>query len=139
LKVVEFVIIFDSMVDDKSIRINNLPHLKTFRITLRKNLTPAEATLWKFLKGSKLEGRKFRRQHSVGNYILDFYCPSERLAIELDGEVHFNERAMEYDYERKLFLNSFDIKVIRFENRLVFEETEYVLNRIVSYFGWQDK
>ena len=124
---------------DKTIKINNLPHLKTFRKTLRKNLTPAEATLWKSLKSSKLEGRKFRRQHSVGNYILDFYCPSERLAVELDGEVHFNERAMEYDYERKLFLNSFAIKVIRFENRLVFEELEYVLHRIVSNFGWQNK
>ena len=126
------------MPHEKLIRVNNLPQLKRYRTRLRKNLTPAEATLWGYLKGSKLEGRKFRRQHSVGNYILDFYCPGERLAVELDGEVHFNENAMEYDYERKLFLESFGIKVIRFENRLVFEETEYVLNRISSYFGWQE-
>ncbi len=127
------------MADEELKKINNLPQLKTFRVTLRKNLTPAEATLWKFLKSSQLDGRKFRRQHSVGNYILDFYCPSERLAIELDGEGHFNERAMEYDYERKLFLNSFAIKVIRFENKLVFEELEYVLNKITSNFGWREK
>jgi hypothetical protein len=69
-------------------RINNLPHLKTFRQKLRNNLTPAEAKLWAYIKNSQVEGRKFRRQHSVDNYILDFYCPSERLAIELDGQGH---------------------------------------------------
>ena len=58
---------------------------KTKRKKLRNNLTPAEAALWNLLKNSQLEGRKFRRQHSVGFYILDFYCPSERMAIELDG------------------------------------------------------
>ena len=62
--------------------VNNLPTLRTFRKELRNNLTPAEARLWTLLKGSQLAGRKFRRQHSVANYILDFYCPSERLAVE---------------------------------------------------------
>ncbi|HPX59600.1 MAG TPA: DUF559 domain-containing protein, partial [Bacteroidales bacterium] len=55
-------------------RLNNLPHLKTFRRELRKQLTPAEAKLWTLLKGKQMEGRKFRRQHSIANYILDFYC-----------------------------------------------------------------
>ena len=73
------------------------PYLQTFRTKLRSNLTPAEATLWRMLKGSKLQGRKFRRQHSVANYILDFYCPAERLAVELDGQVHRDERAAVYD------------------------------------------
>lgn len=65
------------------------------------------------LKGSQLAGRKFRRQHSVANYILDFYCPSERLAVELDGAVHDSFEAQEYDRERDLFLEQFGIKVLR--------------------------
>ena len=65
--------------------IHSLPKVKELRIALRKRLTPAEAAFWKIVKGSKFEGRKFCRQHSVGNYILDFYCPSEGLAVEFDG------------------------------------------------------
>ncbi len=88
------------------------------------------------MKYSKFEGKKFRRQHSVGNYILDFYCPSEKLAIELDGQVHFNDAAYEYDYERKLFLNFYGIKVLRFVNKLVFEDLDFVLACIKDNFGW---
>ena len=116
--------------------LNNLPELRTFRKDLRSNMTPAEAKLWSMIKGSVLEGRKFRRQHSFGSYILDFYCSSEKLGIELDGEVHFNEQAAQYDYERKLFLEFFGIKVIRFENRSVFKSSKWVLEKIQANFGW---
>ena len=58
---------------------------KEKRRALRQNLTAAEATLWKYIKGRQLQGRKFRRQHPVGPYIVDFYCVEEKLAIELDG------------------------------------------------------
>jgi very-short-patch-repair endonuclease len=118
---------------------NNLPHLKKFRKHLRKNLTPAEAKFWKVLQHSNLEDRKFRRQHSVGNYILDFYCPSEKLAVELDGQVHFNETSREHDYERKLFLEKQGIRVLRFENKRVFEDLEWVLDVIRSNFGWDQE
>ncbi len=117
-------------------QINNLPHLKTFRKELRNNLTPAEAFLWNLLKNKQLEGRKFRRQHSVGNYILDFYCPEEKQPIELDGEGHFEASQADYDYDRDLFLNEYDIKVLRFENKDVFENTENVLQAIKDEFGW---
>ncbi len=130
---------FDSSGTRTIDKINNLPYLKTFRKNLRNNLTPAEASFWKIVQNKNFEGRKFRRQHSVGNYILDFYCPSERLAIELDGEVHFNDAAREYDYERKLFLEHYGIKVLRFENKLVFEELEWMLGVIKSNFGWNKK
>ena len=120
----------------RNARPHTRPYLQTFRTKLRKSLTPAEATLWKALQRSKLDGRKFRRQHSVGNYILDFYCVSERLAVELDGNVHFDYDAILYDTERKMFLKDYGIKVLRFENRLVFEEIGYVLDRIRSFFGW---
>ncbi|MEQ1603900.1 MAG: DUF559 domain-containing protein [Pyrinomonadaceae bacterium] len=117
-------------------RLHNQKRVKDFRRKLRRELTSAEAALWKLLKNSRLEGRKFRRQHSVGNYVLDFYCPAERLAVELDGEVHFDALAEVHDAKRRRFLIDNGIKVIRFENRLVFEETNYVLERIVERFGW---
>lgn len=116
--------------------INNLPYLKTFRKKLRNNATPAEATLWTMLSGKKLEGRKFRRQHSVANYILDFYCPSEKLAIELDGQGHFETTQAEYDRERDLFLNHCGIKVLRFENKEVYEHPEGLLESVKNEFGW---
>ncbi len=119
------------------VKINNLPYLKTFRKELRNNLTPAEAKLWTLLKGKQLEGRKFRRQHSVGNYILDFYCPKERIAIELDGQGHFEATQAEYDYERDLFLEAFGIRVLRFENKVVWDNPEGLLEEVKSYFGKQ--
>ncbi|MEP6705514.1 MAG: endonuclease domain-containing protein [Acidobacteriota bacterium] len=117
-------------------RLHNRIQIEARRKQLRRNLTPAEAALWNVLKKSQLSGRKFRRQYSVGKYVLDFYCVEEWLAIELDGEVHRNEAAQAYDHTRKVFLNGAGIKVIRFENFLVFEELEYVIHHIESNFGW---
>ena len=118
------------------LRRNNLPSLQVFRRELRKHLTPAEVKLWTHIRSSQLEGRKFRRQHSVGRYILDFYCPQERLAIELDGEVHSFVSAQERDLERDSFLNAQGIKVLRFENKAVFQDVEAVLIEIQRHFGW---
>lgn len=115
-------------------QINNLSYLKETRRTLRNNLTPAEATLWTLLKGKQLEGRKFRRQHSVGNYVLDFYCTTERLCVELDGAYHFTEDGMRYDEERTAYLNSVDIRVVRFENKQVFDDPGGVLDEIKRNF-----
>ncbi len=115
----------------------NLPKLKTFRTELRNNLTPSEAKLWTSLSKKQLGGRKFRRQHSVGDYILDFYCPSENLAIELDGAGNSQVNVQEHDHERTLFLEHFGIKVIRFENKFVFEQHEAVLDEIKRNFNWK--
>ena len=104
------------------------------RKALRKSLTPAEATLWKYLQKKQLNGRKFRRQHSILNYIVDFYCASEKLIIELDGAVHFNFAQQNYDEERTRNLEELGFTVIRFENKLVFEDKEGVLTKISSYF-----
>ncbi|WP_370090395.1 Eco57I restriction-modification methylase domain-containing protein [Ekhidna sp.] len=122
-----------------SSKIMNLPELKSFRRQLRSNLTPAEATLWKMLQKSQLDGRKFRRQHSVGKYILDFYCPSEKLAVELDGDGHLSLSQMEYDMERDAFIEQFGIKVIRIENHWVFDQPEAVLQEIRNEFGWSER
>ncbi|MBK9152711.1 MAG: endonuclease domain-containing protein [Chloracidobacterium sp.] len=114
--------------------IHSLPYLSEFRKGLRKNLTPAEAAFWKLVKNSEFEDRKFCRQHSVGNYILDFYCPSEKLAVELDGTRHFSSTGAAEDRERTEYLESIGIRVVRFENRQVFEETEWMLDVIRANF-----
>src|ERR1039458_6925367 len=111
-------------------QIHNNSGLKPRRKELRSALTPAEASLWKSLQRSKVNGQKFRRQHSVGSYILDFYCPECRLAVELDGQGHFNSVKSEYDYRRSEYLKKVNIRVLRFENRLVFENLEGVLHMI---------
>ena len=103
---------------------------------MRNNGTSAEATLWKLIKGKQIDGLKFRRQHSVGPYILDFYCPQFRLSIELDGEVHSTSVAMDYADNRARFLiNEKDIWVIRFENRVVFENPSQIVEEIREAVG----
>ena len=83
---------------------HNRGQLLIFRKKLRNSGTSAEVELWKHISNKKIEGRKFRRQHSVGNYILDFYCPSEKLAIELDGEGHYWQEGIDKDLKKELFL-----------------------------------
>jgi very-short-patch-repair endonuclease len=113
---------------------HNRSHLLFFRKKLRNSGTSAEAELWKHISNKKLEGRKFRRQHSVGNYILDFYCPSEKLAIELDGEDHYWQEGIDKDLKKELFLQGHSIRVLRFENKWVFQDLEYVLRTIAKAF-----
>lgn len=114
--------------------LHNRKYLKGNRKELRNNLTAAEATLWTLLKSKQLEGRKFRRQHSVGNFILDFYCPSEQLAVELDGAHHFTSAGFAFDEERTAYLNKQNIRVIRFENKEIFNDSEGVLDEIKKNF-----
>ena len=115
-------------------KIHNRPDLVFQRKYLRNHCTPAESALWQLLKGKKLDGRKFRRQHSVGEYVLDFYCPSEQLAVELDGEYHNTPEAMEHDEERRKFIEGVGILVIRFPNSDVFERPAHVLDQIMQHF-----
>src|SRR5687768_3129642 len=108
----------------------NDPEFRTFRTELRKRLTPAEGRLWTTLKRSQLDGRKFRRQYGISKYVLDFFCPAEKLGVELDGDNHFTLPAVAYDNERKRFAEHFGIRIIRFENRAVFEHPEFVIEQI---------
>ncbi|MFC4635263.1 endonuclease domain-containing protein [Dokdonia ponticola] len=114
--------------------IHSRKYLETYRKSLRNNTTPAERILWKHLKNKQLDGKRFLRQHSILNYIVDFYCPSEKLIIELDGEVHFNEEALVYDAKRTKDLEGLGFAVIRFENKMVFDLLPSVLTDIKSYF-----
>ena len=115
-------------------RLNNIIGLKNNRIKLRKNLTTAEAKLWIYIKNSQL-GQKFRRQHSVDYYILDFYCPAKKLAIELDGSPHDTDQGYKNDKERTKYLNDLEIKVIRFENKDIINNVEGVLIEIKKYLA----
>ena len=115
--------------------LNNLKSLGARRKELRASMTAAEVALWTLLKNKQLSGRKFRRQFSIGKYIVDFYCHEEKLAIELDGADHFTEAGMKYDFVREDFLKTQNIRVIRVENKKVFENTGQVLNFIKSYFN----
>ena len=116
-------------------KIHDRPELKNRRKSLRKSLTPAEAFLWRHLNKRQLEGRKFRRQHSIGPYIVDFYCAKEKLIIELDGEVHNNPMAESYDIKREKYLERLGFSVIRFENKFVFEFLTQVLQEIRDNFN----
>ncbi len=98
-------------------------------------MTPAETYLWGFLKSRKLEGRKFRRQRGIGKYVVDFYCPSERLIIELDGQSHYeNDHLTSYDEKRTTYFESLGIVVLRYENKYVFDYPTWVLEEIKENF-----
>ncbi len=103
---------------------------KKFRKDLRNSLTAAEAVLWQSLKGRQLQGKKFRRQVSFGRYIADFYCPECRLVIELDGARHFSPSIDEYEAKRTKYLEGEGLRVIRFENKELYDDIEAVLDTI---------
>ena len=113
--------------------INNLPEMKPFRRKLRKNMTAAEVALWLMIKNKQLDGERFLRQYSIGHFVIDFYCPKYKLAVELDGEVHFTEEAAAYDAKRTAYLNSVGVQVVRFENFEVFQYPTRTLDEIRKY------
>ena len=103
--------------------------IKDRRKELRKNQTPMEEKLWWYLRDKKL-GPKFKRQHSVGGYITDFYCSEKKLIIELDGEIHNTKEAEEYDAVRDKYFAELGYKTVRFLNREVEKEIDKVINQI---------
>ena len=102
------------------------------RKELRNNSTSAEAVLWKRLKAKQVEGLKFRRQYGVGEYVVDFYCPELRLAVELDGGIHDAAMAYEHDEIRARYIEQSNIKILRFRNEAVFNNMEGVVGEIVE-------
>ncbi len=109
--------------------VHNITSLLHRRKELRNNSTPEEILLWLRLKNSQT-GFKFRRQHSIGGYIADFYCPAKKLIIEIDGPQHFKKENREYDKIRSGYFEGLDIKVLRFTNKEVSTETEAVVKKI---------
>jgi very-short-patch-repair endonuclease len=117
----------------------NINYLKKYRRELRKKMTPAEVALWQMLRNRQLDGIRFVRQYSLNNYIMDFYCPQFHLAIELYGDVHFDEFHIEKDKVRAQFLENKGIRILRFENFEVFQYPERTLNEIRRYLHNDEK
>ncbi|MBR4925443.1 MAG: DUF559 domain-containing protein [Prevotella sp.] len=107
----------------------NAAEQKDQRRTLRSNMTPAEATLWRAIKGRGAGGLKFRRQQGIGPFVLDFYCPERRLCVELDGSSH--DYRYDYDEQRTAYLREQGIRVVRFSNEQVFHAINDVVDEIV--------
>jgi very-short-patch-repair endonuclease len=111
-------------------RLYNSKSQKPLRQKLRSPAPYPEAKLWQYLQGKQLLGYKFRRQHGIGRYVVDFYCPQLKLAIELDGDSHFNDQAQEADLIRQRFLEAKGIQVLRFSNLEVVNNLETVIENI---------
>ena len=112
----------------------NRKDLKEVRRSLRSNATSSEAVLWSCLSGSKLDGRKFRRQYSLGSFVLDFYCPAERLCVELDGSIHHDPTASLNDQWRDEQLKAVGIRTVRIENDELLANLDGVLELIRKNF-----
>jgi len=116
----------------------NKTDVKEKRRALRKRMPPAEVTLWSKLRSKGLNGCKFRRQYSIGSYIVDFYCPQIKLVIEVDGDSHFVDGADSYDRNRQAIIESLGISFLRFTNRDVYERLEGVINTILERISKSD-
>lgn len=110
----------------------NDPALKQRRQELRKNQTEAEKVFWSCVRDRRFCGIRFFRQYSAGPYILDFYCPKLKLAIELDGGQHAQDDNQEYAAVRSAYLKSQVIEVIRFWNHEVLQNTDSVFAAIAQ-------
>ena len=97
---------------------------------LRKNPTPAEKIIWEFLRNRQMKGYKFRRQYPVESFILDFYCPKLKLAIEIDGGYHQECEQQKLDPFRERLIRDYDIRIIRFTIDQILGNIDSVLDEI---------
>ena len=100
---------------------------------LRKEQTRAEALLWQLLRNRQMMGFKFRRQHQFGDYVADFYCHEAQLVVECDGAVHEGNERWQHDQAGDAYLTEHGLRVLRFTNEQVLEDTEIILKEISSY------
>ena len=108
---------------------------KGLRSDLRRRMPKAEAMLWQVASRRQILGKKFRRQVSIGPYIVDFYCPEMKLIIELDGDSHFIDDGQEKDIRRDAFLSGNGFRVLRFTNTEIYDNLEQVVERIAKTIG----
>jgi very-short-patch-repair endonuclease len=107
------------------------PKKQLFAQKLRQEMTPAEKILWSHLRGHQLNGLHFRRQQIIDGFIVDFYCHSASLVIEVDGEIHQNQ--VKYDIEREQALQEHNLQVIRFRNEEILNNLPEVLAKIRDF------
>ncbi len=119
-------------------KVHNKASLKEIRRRLRKDSTPSEDILWQEVRNGKLNGLKFKRQHSIGNYIVDFYCATARLVIEVDGEIHLAYDQQEKDKLRDENLIDMGFKIIRFTNDEIVFNIDSVIKKILEKSAKKD-
>ena len=100
-------------------------------IELRNNMTEAEKILWEELKKKEIFKARWKRQHPIDIFVVDFYCHKYKLAIEVDGEIHLKEEIREHDDGRAHDIEKLGIKILRFTNKELFDNIEFVKNRIL--------
>ena len=115
---------------DKTMYFKATPETMNNARMLRENMTPCEKILWERLKGKQILGLRFRRQHPIFIFIVDFYCHEARLVVEIDGEIH--DQQTEYDDGRTAEMEQFYIEVIRFGNYEIEQDIENVINKITN-------
>lgn len=113
----------------------NQPQYKKRRQELRQQPSSAEARLWWYLQNRRFYGFKFRRQQGIGQYVVDFYCPKLRLAIEVDGDSHFEPDNIVNDKHRQQWIEDLGIRVVRFTNNEVLEDTFGVLSSLKMFIS----
>jgi very-short-patch-repair endonuclease len=113
--------------------LNTEQKTRKFARYLRKKETKAEKKLWELLKSRRCEGLKFRRQHPIHYYVVDFYCHKERLIVEVDGGIHSNKYIKEHDENRTAELERYGIRILRFSNEEVINNTAEVVTKIKEF------
>ena len=108
------------------------PELVARARQLRREGTPAERILWEALRGRQLQGMRFRRQHPIETFILDFYCPQHKLVVEVDGGIHTEPTVRERDEERQRWIEAHGYEFLRFTNEEVLHELPRVLAHIAA-------
>ncbi len=104
--------------------------LKKYSRKLRESTTDAERLVWSKIRRKQLKGYQFYRQKTIGNYIVDFYCPKANLIIELDGGQHYSDEGIEKDGKRDAYMVSLGLKVLRFSDRDVFRNLNGIVEKI---------
>jgi len=118
--------------NNKNYMITYNQKLKERSRLLRSKMTDTERVLWGKIKNRQLKDAQFYRQKIVGNYIVDFYCSKYKLVIELDGSQHYTKEGLEYDLYRDKFIESNDIKILRFSNQEVLNNLNEVIKSIIN-------
>ncbi len=113
--------------------VNNFVTTIETRRRLRRDSTVPEQRIWRLLRDRQLSGYKFRRQHGLGPYVVDFYCPKFKLVVEIDGDSHSSLKAQAYDARRTAYFRLFGMDVIRFANAEVWSKPEAVVEQIYQY------
>ena len=115
--------------EEKRFRVS--PIIRQRSKELRQPLTPAEHNLWHVLRNRNLGGYKFRRQHPIGRFIVDFYCAENRLVIEIDGDIHSQQ--LDYDLARTEWLQHQGYTVLRYQNQHVLQNLDEVTQNIIQF------